>query len=46
MSFLSQIVKKNQSLPDPKLAEELVFNNLDQKLNKWNIPTINPTKVL
>lgn len=45
MSFLSQIEKKTPSLLGPKLTKELVFSNLDHKLNKWNISKINPTKV-
>lgn len=45
MSFLSQIEKKTPSLLGPKLTKELVFSNLDQNLNKWNISQINPTKV-
>lgn len=46
MAFLSKIVKTNQFYEkDPKIAEEVIFDNIEQNLNKWSIPKIPPTKV-
>lgn len=45
MSFVTQLVKRTQNLASPKLSEQLVYNNLEQKLNKWNIPKVSPTKI-
>lgn len=45
MALLSRIVKTNQSINDPKISEEVIFSNIEQNLNKWNIHKINVTKV-
>lgn len=43
MTLLSRIVKANQYMNDPKIYEEVIFSNITQNLNKWNILKINPT---
>lgn len=45
MAFLSQIIKKTHDSLDSKISEQLMYNNLEQKLNKWNIMKINPIKI-
>lgn len=45
MAFLSNIVKKTQNPSSSKITEQLVYSNLEKKLNKWNIPKMNPNKI-
>lgn len=46
MAFLSKIVKANQTIEEnSKISEEMIFENIEQELNKWSIPKMNPTKV-
>lgn len=44
MTFLSNIVKKTQNTSNSKLTEQIMYNNIEQKLNKWTIPKVNPRK--
>lgn len=45
MAFLSHIIKKTHDSLDSKIIEQLMYNNLEQKLNKQNIMKINPIKI-
>lgn len=33
------------NLSDFKNTEQIMYNNIEQKLNKWTIPKVNPTNV-
>lgn len=45
MAFLKSLVKKTMNLSDSKNTEQIMYNNIEQKLNKWTIPKVNPTNV-